>query len=197
MKIIVGLGNFGAEYQETRHNVGFMFLDALAEAKELTPVGESLTFGLNKKFEALVAETKVSGEKIVLVKPQTYMNSSGRAVSKILDFFKAEASDLIVINDDKDLPLGRIRIRKDGGSAGQKGLQNIIDSIGNAEFTRIRIGISNPEQQPSQGDTANFVLDNFSKREKPVIEETISSGVSLLVTHLCEGSEIPAQTLGE
>lgn len=195
MKIIVGLGNPDKKYQKTRHNTGFMFVDALAECREIAPVGEKLKFQLNKKFEAEIAETTADGEKIILVKPQTYMNYSGKAVSKIIKYYKAELKDLIVVHDDVDLPIGILRVRQGGSSGGQKGLQNILDLVGEDDFFRFRIGISQSGEKKDQIETTRYVLESFSNRELPVIKQVISLGTNYFIEYLIEKKEMPSHTL--
>mgnify|MGYP001325653398 FL=1 len=133
MKLIVGLGNPGKEYEMTRHNSGFCVLDAIAE--------ECCVDITQKKFKALIANTRISGEAVVLMKPQTFMNLSGEAVRAAMDFYKLSAQDLLVIYDDLDLPVGKIRLRAQGSAGGQNGMKNIIRHIGTQEFDRIRVGI--------------------------------------------------------
>lgn len=202
LKIIVGLGNPGKEYEGTRHNAGFMFLDAFVGHKEIASADKEIIFSLEKKFEAKIAEVLRNGEKIILVKPQTFMNQSGKAVAAILNFYKAEAKDLIVAADDIDLPVGTARIRKEGGSAGQKGLQNIIDSIGNNEFVRIRIGIGSgtepfdkAQSRQSNFETAEYVLGRIGKREMPIIENVIKSSCDYILEYLGTKQEIPSHTI--
>ena len=137
MKIIVGLGNPGKKYEKTRHNAGFIALDLVAQK-----LGVSIT---NNKFKALIAETFHRGEKVLLVKPQTFMNLSGESVRAIFDFYNVNEEDLLVISDDKDLDVGSIRVRAKGSSGGQNGIKNIIAHLGTQEFARVKIGIgSNP-----------------------------------------------------
>lgn len=195
MKIIVGLGNPGKEYEGTRHNAGFMFVDALAKCKDVVLADEKLYFSLDKKFEAQIASTSAKGEKIILIKPETFMNLSGRAVSKILAFYKAKPEDLIVINDDIDLPIGTIRIRKEGSGGGQKGLENIISELKSDNFTRIRIGISETGDKVNKIDTVNYVLGKIDKRELPVIQNVILEGINYLLEFLGTEKEIPCHTI--
>lgn len=137
MKIIVGLGNPGIKYEKTRHNAGFIVIDHLAQR-----LGVSVK---TLKFKALIAETFVMHQKVVLVKPQTYMNLSGEAVRAIMDYYDADIADLLVISDDKDLDVGALRIRQKGSSGGQNGIKNIIQHLATQEFARIKVGIgSNP-----------------------------------------------------
>jgi PTH1 family peptidyl-tRNA hydrolase len=195
MKIIVGLGNPGKEYEGTRHNAGFMFVDRLAECEEIKSVGEDLKFNLDKKFESEIASTSVNGEKIILAKPQTFMNLSGKAVSKILSFYKAQPEDLIIINDDIDLPIGTIRIRNEGSSGGQKGLENIISALNTDNFTRIRIGISETGEKVDRIETVNYVLGKIGKRELPVLENVILEGINYLLLYLGTNREIICHTI--
>lgn len=195
MKIIVGLGNKGKEYEGTRHNAGFMFLDAIAECPDfITSIGKP-EFHLEKKFEAEIAETTAKGDKIILVKPQTYMNASGRAVSKILAYYKAKIEDLIVINDDIDLPIGTIRVRKEGSSGGQKGLENIIREIGSNNFVRFRVGISNTGEKVDKIETVNYVLGKFSGRELPIVNNVLLAGINYLLEYIGTHKEMPAHTI--
>lgn len=194
MKIIVGLGNKGKEYDGTRHNAGFEFIDALSLNKEINSNDSIIQFHTEKKFESDIAEAQIDGEKILFVKPLTYMNASGKAVAAILQFYKAEAEDLIVVMDDVDLPIGTVRIRKEGSSGGHKGTQNIIDSIKTENFARIRIGISNKGERESNFETAEYVLDKFSKRELPVLKKTINLIVDTVVPFLKSKTEIPCHT---
>lgn len=179
MKIIVGLGNPGVEYQGTRHNAGFMVLNKLALEKEIAPAGSRLEFKIEKKFNAEIAETRANGEKVILVKPQTFMNLSGESISLIMQYYKVGIESLIVVSDDVDLPLGYVRVRHQGSSGGHKGLQNIIDILGSNDFTRVRIGVSgdgNPYDEKSDAvgskiETKDFVLSKFSDREKKLIDK--------------------------
>ncbi len=153
--LIVGLGNPGREYRNTRHNIGFLAIDALARSLNVT---------LGKvQSKALVGQGKIGVSKVILVKPQTYMNLSGQAVSGLLNFYKISTEHLIVIHDDIDLPFGTIRIRPGGGSAGQKGVNSIIEKVGTQEFARMRLGVGRP---PGQMDAAAYVLQPFTKEDE-------------------------------
>jgi PTH1 family peptidyl-tRNA hydrolase len=157
--LIIGLGNPGRDYAETRHNVGFMVLDAVAE---------KIGIPFNKvKFKAIFANGKYAGQQVVLVKPQTFMNLSGQAVSSLVSFFKVPNDRILVIHDDLDLPLGTLRIRPGGGAGGQKGVQSIMDKLGTPEFSRIRFGIGRP---PGQKDPKAYVLEKFLPRETEEFE---------------------------
>lgn len=157
MKIIVGLGNPGTNYEKTRHNAGFMALDRLQTALELP------AFAANKKLRGFVSKGKIGRSAIVLLKPETFMNESGLAVEAALKFFKATPKDLIVIHDDKDILLGETRVQAGRGDAGHNGVKSIIEKTETKDFPRIRIGIE-PENEIIL-DTADFVLRRFSSDE--------------------------------
>ncbi|MCX6808950.1 MAG: aminoacyl-tRNA hydrolase [Candidatus Berkelbacteria bacterium] len=201
MKLIIGLGNTGKQYEGTRHNAGFMALDKLAMHREIASADVPLNFKKEDRFEAEIAIADFKGEKLILVKPSTFMNLSGRAVAKVMLYYKAEISDLIVISDDIDLPLGQARIRPEGSSGGQKGLQNVIDTLNTEKLLRVRIGIR--ANIGSEGntinqdkiDTTNFVLDKFSKRELPIFDNIAAEVIEYLLLHLGQKHEIPAHTL--
>ena len=164
MKMIVGLGNPGQQYAKTRHNVGFMAVDKLCQ---------DLNAAVNKsKFKALIGESYIEQQKVILVKPQTYMNLSGEAVGALARWYKLNPSDVIVIYDDMDLPLGRLRIRPKGGPGGHNGMKSIIAHLGTEEFPRIRVGIGRAEY-----DSVNYVLGNFAEQELDVINGIITKAV--------------------
>ncbi len=153
--LIVGLGNPGREYAKTRHNIGFILVDVLAEA-----------FGIRMmrvQSKAITGSGMVEGCKVILAKPQTYMNLSGESVSALMRFYKVPLENLIVLHDDLDLPFATIRLRPGGGSAGQKGIASIIERLGTQTFARFRFGIGRP---PGQMDPAAYVLQDFSKVEQ-------------------------------
>lgn len=160
MKLIIGLGNPGKQYERTRHNAGFMALDMLAGPTE---------FALQKKFQAEVATLEINGQKVVAAKPQTFMNESGTSTRALLDFYKLQPKDVIVLHDDKDIPLGKFRVQKDRGAAGHNGVTSIINHLGTQDFWRIRIGVLTMEY-PIE-DTAEFVLGKFSKEELATLNE--------------------------
>ncbi|MEB3103258.1 aminoacyl-tRNA hydrolase [Ferviditalea candida] len=162
MKWIVGLGNPGSRYADTRHNVGFMALDRLAERW-------GISFQQNR-FNARLGEGTVNGEKAVLLQPQTFMNLSGESVAAYRGFFKAQTEDLIVVYDDLDTPLGQIRLRLKGSAGGHNGIKSIIQHIGSQEFNRIRIGISRPGPD---WDIANYVLSPFPKSERETLKQVL------------------------
>lgn len=153
--MIVGLGNPGREYRENRHNVGFMVIDALAEKFGITPG--------KVKSKAILGEGRIDSVRVVLVKPQTFMNLSGQAVASLVKFYKIPLDRMIVIHDDLDLPLGILRLRPGGGSGGQKGIASIIERLGTQDFPRMRVGIGRP---PGRMDPADYVLQDFSKQDK-------------------------------
>lgn len=188
MKLVVGLGNPGQKYDGTRHNAGFRFVDELAKKLETA-------FTQADKFEAEIAETIYKGDKIILMKPQTYMNLSGKAVSMMMSYYNITAIDLIVISDDVDLPVGQARIRHDGSSGGQKGLQNIIDTLGSNDFTRVRIGIQSEMIATNQIDTADFVLSKFSKKEEVIVDEIIELTIGHVLPFIEKNEQVPAHTL--
>ena len=162
MKVVAGLGNPGREYVQTKHNVGFMFVDALAREQGVTSWQE--------KWNALVAETRIGTEKVLLVKPQTYMNDSGKAIAPLMNFYKLPAEDLTVVHDDLDLPAGLVRIRRKGSSGGHNGIKSILALLGDEHFARVRIGIG----RPAPGWTVvSHVLAPFSADNAPKIEEAI------------------------
>lgn len=176
--LITGLGNPGREYRFNRHNVGFMLLDKLAEHLEVS-------FS-RLESKALVTKTNYSNARLILVKPQTYMNNSGQAVGSLLRFYKVPLENLFVVYDDVDLPLGTIRIRSGGGSAGQKGMKSIIERLGSQDFPRIRIGVGRP---PGRMSAADYVLQDFSSDEKTLISETLDRGVEATLMFVREGLE--------
>jgi PTH1 family peptidyl-tRNA hydrolase len=156
--LIVGLGNPGQEYRNNRHNVGFMVIDRL---------GQEWGLRLSKlQCKALIGMGSVLGHRVILAKPQTYMNLSGQAVSGLVRFYKLPLENLLVIHDDLDLPLGTIRVRPSGGSAGQKGLNSIIQQLGTKDFPRLRIGIGRP---PGRMSPADYVLHDFSAEEQETL----------------------------
>ena len=180
MKFIIGLGNPEKKYQKSRHNLGFMVVD---ELNRRLKIGD---WKLEKKFKSLVIEGIFNNEKILLVKPQTHMNLSGQAVKALVDYYKISLEDVWVINDDIDLPLGTIRIKKGAGSAGHRGVQSIIDELGSQDFVRFRLGIRNfPENQ--KPETNDFVMANFRPEEKELLGQTIKKAIEAISMTLREG----------
>lgn len=174
--LIVGLGNPGTEYRLTRHNFGFMVLDALAE---------NWNIQLKKiKFRAVIAESRVREQKVVLAKPLTFMNESGRAVAPLLRYFKVPWHNLLVIHDDLDLPLGTLRLRPSGHTGGQRGMESISSQLGTNEFPRLRLGISRP---PGQMDPKDYVLKNFLPNEEELKKIVIQQAVDAVACFINEG----------
>jgi len=178
MKIIIGLGNPGKKYLGTRHNVGFEFLDKLKNELDFPE------FEFNKKFNVELSESAILGAKllkgslapkIILAKPQTFMNLSGEAVRSIVDFYKLSPEDIMVIHDDKDIILGEYRLADDSSSAGHNGVQNIIDCLGTQKFKRIRVGVGLPADLPAETlvKAEDFVLQKFSDEELEKIKKVL------------------------
>ena len=168
MKLIVGLGNIGKEYENTRHNMGFMLVDRYLQYKNITDK-------FKEKFNAMYVETTINNEKVIFIKPTTYMNNSGIAVRAFLDFYKLNSEDILVISDDLDLDLGKFRLRRNGSSGGHNGLKSIISHLGTDGFKRLRIGISNDKD-----DVINYVLSKFSKKELNEIDTMFDTLVNVL-----------------
>lgn len=173
--LIAGLGNPGREYQTSRHNIGFMLVSHLAEAL-------GTTFS-RVQSKALVTKTDFEGSRLILAKPQTYMNLSGQAVGSLVKFYKIELEHLLVVYDDVDLPFGRLRMRPSGGSAGQKGMQSIIDQLGTQEIPRMRMGIGRPTG--SKG-AASYVLRDFSGEDADFLPTVLDRGVEAVLTYIRE-----------
>ncbi len=160
-KLVVGLGNPGPKYQGTRHNVGFEVIDRLADG------GARPTF--SRKFDGLVAEAEIEYRRVLLLKPETFMNLSGRSVVQALRFYKLSAAELLVVCDDLSLPLGKLRIRPGGSDGGQKGLRDITAQLGTDQFARLRIGIG----ERGEVDAADYVLGRFRGAERPIIDDAL------------------------
>ena len=161
MKLIIGLGNPGPRYARNRHNVGFQIVDALAAAHGL---------GFDKRqFQALMADGRVSDQRLMLAKPQGYMNLSGLSVQSLVSFYKIDLSDLMVVFDDLDLPIGKLRLRPFGGAGGHNGMRSIIARLGSDQFPRLRVGIDRP---PGRMDPADYVLHDFTAAEEEIMAAT-------------------------
>ena len=173
--IIVGLGNPDRKYLKTRHNIGFRFVDQIKDSF-------STNFKINKELNAGIAEFNYNGDKHILVKPLTYMNNSGLAVSKVLNYYKKTIDDLIVIYDDMDLELGQIRIRKFGSSGGHNGMKSIIEHLSSSEFKRIRVGIGHPDD-----NQIDYVLGKFNKQEEKVIQEELAYAPNMIMDLINHG----------
>ncbi|MDD6043162.1 MAG: aminoacyl-tRNA hydrolase [Eubacteriaceae bacterium] len=168
MYVIAGLGNPGKKYENTRHNMGFITVDQLAEKHNIK---------VDKlKFKALVGEGRIAGQKVLLVKPQTYMNLSGESIRQIMNFYKLEPKELTVIYDDMDIDVGSIRIRKFGSAGTHNGMKSVVQQLGSDRFPRIRVGIGNR----NKGDTIDFVLGGFRKEEVPLLEEAVTTAVQAI-----------------
>ena len=161
MKLIVGLGNPGKEYEKTRHNIGFNVLDLLADKY-------NITFSENKKFNALEASFNLKGEKVLLVKPLTFMNLSGDSVIKYMNYYDINIDDLLVIHDDLDMEIAKIKLKETGSSGGHNGIKNIILNLGSRDFLRLKIGIS----KATLGDTKDYVLGKFTLEELNIINNS-------------------------
>lgn len=168
MKLFVGLGNPGKKYEGTRHNMGFMAIDLLADQAQIDVDKEV--------FHGLMGRGKIFNEDVILFKPTTFMNLSGTAVQEVVHYFKIELADVVVIYDDMALEPGKIRLRKEGSSGGHKGMQNIIDCLSSDQIKRIRIGIG----EPGEWDNVDFVLSKPLKEEQPLIDEAIANSVRAL-----------------
>lgn len=179
MYIITGLGNPEKKYVNTRHNIGFDVIDAIAEKNDIV-LGE-------KKHKAVIGKGIVAGQKAVLVKPLTYMNLSGESVRSVIDFYKVdEKSELIVISDDVSLDMGQIRIRKRGSDGGHNGLKNIIMHLGHDEFIRVRMGVG---EKPPRVDLADYVLGHFSAEEREVMNESARTAALAIETVIMDGPD--------
>ncbi len=173
MKFIVGLGNPTAQYAGTRHNIGF---DAVTKLSDVYRIEVK-----EKKHKALCGKGIIAGEKVILVKPQTYMNASGESVHAVLDFYKAEPSDLLVLYDDVCLAPGQLRIRERGSAGGHNGIKSIIAQLGTEEFARIRIGVG---EKPEGWELADYVLGRFPAEEEPIMREALSDAAEACVLFL-------------
>lgn len=178
MKLLVGLGNPGKKYERTRHNVGF---DVVAEI--------AMRHGAAKprnRFEGELSEVLIGTERLLLLLPQTFMNHSGRSVRQVVDFFHLAPADVLVVCDDINLPLGKLRIRKTGSSGGQKGLASILQHLGTEDVPRLRVGIDPP---PQGRDAADYVLDRFTKAEGAEMASAVQRAADAVETWLSEGVE--------
>ena len=183
MKLIVGLGNPGRGYANNRHNVGFVCLNHFART-------QGIRFD-RKQGKARIGIGEVAGSKVILAKPQTYMNLSGQSVSRLIKKFNINLNDLLVIHDDLDLPLGKIRIRHGTSSGGHKGIDSIISSLGSQDFSHLRVGIGRPiatgNAQISEADIIAYVLSNFTSEEKQIIVQVIPRVSEAIYCLLTEG----------
>lgn len=190
MKIIIGLGNPGKKYQFSRHNIGFRIIDELAKKYHFP------NFEFSKKFNAEINKSSIGGQEIILAKPQTFMNLSGKAGKLLMRWRKLECQDLVVVHDDVDLSLGKIRIVKNRGAAGHKGVESIIKELGTKDFIRVRIGINpneklkaldtkgTPRSAVSEKQLEKFVLEKFNREEEKVVKEVIQNATEAIETAL-------------
>jgi PTH1 family peptidyl-tRNA hydrolase len=175
MYLLVGLGNIGREYELTRHNFGFLLLNKIIEDYSLSAQGQ--------KFKSEVFSGEINGEKIIAIKPQTFMNLSGAAIAAAAQFYKIELKNILVLHDDLDLELGKIKIKTGGGHAGHNGLRSIDENIGK-DYMRLRLGIGRPANK--EFETADYVLGKFTKEEKTVVEKT-NEKISKLIGEILAG----------
>lgn len=186
MYIIAGLGNPGKEYEQTRHNLGFLTLDRLAERHDI-----KIT---KLRHKALIGEGRIAGQKVVLVKPQTYMNLSGNSLREVMAYYKEELERLLVVYDDIDIPAGSIRLRRKGSAGTHNGMRSILYDLQSDRFPRLRIGIGG-EQRRMPLD--RFVLSGFSKEEKPLLEQAIDDGVEVIEYWIAEGIDAAMDHCGK
>jgi PTH1 family peptidyl-tRNA hydrolase len=178
MKAVFGLGNPGTGYEKTRHNIGRMVVASWARQAGIKIAG--------RRFEARTGIGHMGQEPVIAALPQTYMNLSGRSVARVASYYRLDPGDIIVVYDDMDLELGKIRIRPRGGDGGHRGIRSIIEELGSADFTRLRVGIGRP---PDSDDTMDFVLMPFTAEERKIIDETIQRAYEALISILTDGAQ--------
>ncbi len=176
--LIAGLGNPGPDYRQNRHNVGFMVADTLAEIAQI-PLRRV-------EFRALIGKGEFSGERLVIAKPQTFMNESGQAVASLMRFYKIPIERLLVVHDDLDLPFGTLRLRPEGGTGGQRGMESIVEKLGTREFARLRVGIGRP---PGRMDPRDYVLHDFEAQELELLPEIRETAVGAIRMFIENGIE--------
>ncbi len=176
MKLIVGLGNPGLQYAATRHNIGFEVIDSLAEAYNIQVT--------KSKYKALIGEANIKGERVILMKPQTYMNLSGEAVRACMDFHKITNEEVFVIFDDVSLEVGQLRLRKNGSAGGHNGIKSIIAHIGTQDFSRLKFGVG---EKPAGWDLANYVLGRFSEDDLKIIGPRFKDAVDATTMFVTDG----------
>lgn len=182
MKLIVGLGNPGLEYDNTRHNIGFMVLDSMVR-----------DFRVEKKFEALVSKKQIHGEDVLFVKPLTFMNLSGNAVSKIVHYYHIDVNDILVIQDDLDMKVGTYKLKKNSSSGGHNGIKSIIQNLGTDSFLRLKVGISNVKK----GDVIDYVLGRFSKEELNSIQSHFTDFKNIIYMFIENGADYTLQNYNQ
>ena len=178
MYIIAGLGNPGEKYDNTRHNAGFLTIDALADR-----------YGIDvreKAHKALIGKGVIEGQKVILAKPQTYMNLSGESIRALVDYYKVTQEELVIIFDDISLEPGQLRIRKKGSAGGHNGIKSIIAHLGTQEFTRIKVGVG---EKPPRMDLADYVLGRFAKEEQDTMKEAFETAAKAAVAIMTEGAD--------
>lgn len=175
MRVVVGLGNPGRQYHSTRHNVGYAVIDGLAESPSAGP--------FQSRFAGQISELLEDGHKVLLVKPETFMNLSGRTVRQVVDFYQLELCDLLVVADDVNLPLGKLRIRPKGSHGGHNGLRDVQNHLGSMEYPRLRIGVG----AGNEDDLVDHVLGRFRPSERPVIDDAISLAIQAVCTWIRQG----------
>lgn len=176
IRLIVGLGNPGPEYEQTRHNAGFWLVDNLANGRLMR----------ESRYHALAARTSIGGQEVWLLEPQTYMNRSGQSVGALARFYKIEPDDILVVHDELDLPPGAAKIKKGGSAAGHNGLKDITAALGTQDYWRLRIGIGHPRSMNLQQQVADYVLHRPRKEEQALIDDAIAKSLSVIPL-LCEG----------
>ncbi|MBC7823197.1 MAG: aminoacyl-tRNA hydrolase [Candidatus Parcubacteria bacterium] len=181
-QLIVGLGNPGSKYEKTRHNIGFMAIDLLARVWQIA-------LSENRKFHGIVGEGTYSRSKIRLLKPLTFMNHSGQSIRAVVDWYKLSPESVLVVYDDMDLPMGKIRIRLSGSAGGQNGMKSAIAHLGTQNFPRLRIGIGSPKSLPGDKDGASHVLGTFSAAEAKLIPDVLDLTVGAIELSLKQGVE--------
>jgi PTH1 family peptidyl-tRNA hydrolase len=179
MKLIIGLGNPGLKYTNTRHNVGFKVINKLAKLAKIKI--------RDRKYKSKIGEGKISGNEVILAKPMTYVNLSGEAVELLVKNFQVPLTELLVVYDDINLELGKIRIRKKGSAGGHNGMKSIIEKLNSQEFIRIRIGIGSP---PHDVEFRDYVLSNFTEEEEEIIESTIEKAAQAVICIVEKGIDV-------
>lgn len=187
MKLLVGLGNPGDKYQKTRHNLGFLLLDEYAKKK----LGPQIVWEVDKKFDSEILKLS---KDLWLVKPQTFMNNSGQAVKTLVDYFQIPLEDVILLHDDLDLMLGKIKVRSGGGTSGHRGMESVISSLGDEKFVRVRLGIGNEKSHSGEHkrihfSAERFVLESFMPGEKSKVKHMLRAGIEALDLLINEGLE--------
>lgn len=180
IRLIVGLGNPGAEYEQTRHNAGFWLVDNLANSLPRCALARE------SRFNALVAKTTIASREVWLLEPQTFMNRSGQSVGALAHFYKITADEILVVHDELDMPPGVAKLKKGGSSGGHNGLKDITAALGTQDYLRLRIGIGHPRALASQQSVADYVLHRPRKEEQPLIDDAISQSLAV-IPMLCDG----------